>query len=216
MKIWFHHRRDGLSLIDVLIIVATLASMATLFLLVYPRHRISGKNNWVTCVNNLRQIGLAFRIYAGDNQDRYPMNISTNSAPIVNETTAVYQYLKLTENELGTPKILICPKDPKRVTAPNFTNFSDKNISYFIGLDSDENLPASIFAGDRNITNGIPPKGGILRLATNQMAGFTKEMHIEQGSVAMGDGSVQRVSSARLRSDILPNTGFETNRIILP
>lgn len=215
MKTSFHRRRDGLSLIDVVIIMATLA-LAVSFFLAYMRRPRSAAGTRINCVFNLKQVGLAFRIYAGDNGERYPMNISTNAETVVNEATPVYQYFKLTENELGTPKILICPKETKRTVATDFSNFNNSNVSYFIGLDSNENLPQSILSGDRNITNGFPPNGGILRLTAKKMVGFTKEMHIEQGNVAIGDGSVQQVSSARLRSDIIPNTGFATNRILLP
>lgn len=216
MKASFQHRRSGLSLIDVIIVLATLAFMATFFLIYYPRHRVSNRPVRIVCVNNLKQIQLAFRIYAGDNRERFPMNISTNGETVVNEATPVYQYFKLTQNELGTPKVVICPADTKRIVAADFTNFSNSNISYFIGLDSNEDRTNSMVAGDRNITNGFPPKGGILRLTAKQKASFTEEMHNKQGDVVLGDGSVRQVTSAQLRSEIIRNTGFTTNRILLP
>jgi len=47
----------------------------------------------IQCVNNLKQIGLAMRVWAGDNNDKYPPSLSAMT------------------NELGTIKILICPSD---------------------------------------------------------------------------------------------------------
>jgi len=73
-----------------------------------------------------------------------------------------------------------------------------------------------LLAGDRNITNGFLPRRGMLELTTNQIAGFTEELHERQGNVLMADGSVWQVSSARLRSEIIRNTGVATNRIVLP
>lgn len=216
MKISFHHRRDALSLIDVTIIIVTLALAACFFLVFFPRKRISKRADRITCVNNLKQIGLSFRIYAGDNRERYPMNISTNDKPVVNEATQVYEYFQQIEYELGTPKVVVCPKDTNRIAAKNFTNFNNGNVSYFIGLDGNENLENSMIAGDRNISNGFPPKDNILRLTAKQKVSFTKEIHIDQGDIALGDGSVQQVTSKQLRSSILPNTGFLTNRIKLP
>ena len=56
----------------------------------------------------------------------------------------------------------------------------------------------------------------MLELTANQMVGFTKEQHNRQGNIGVADGSVQQISSARLRTEIIPNTGFATNRILLP
>jgi competence protein ComGC len=206
--------RDALTLIEVLVIITVIFLLY--FLLIPATSRDRQRGTRITCVNNLKQVGLAFRIYAGDNRDRYPMNISTNDEPLVNEATPVYQYLQLVQYELGTPKVVICPNDEKRKTANNFTNFSNNNVSYFIGLDASEANPQSIVSGDRNITNGFSPRNGILDLATNQMVGFTDEIHKKQGNLALGDGSVQQVSSARLRSEIIQNAPFATNRIKLP
>ena len=210
-----NHRKSALALVDMLIVVATLV-VAVSFLFIYARRPRRSAAIRISCVNHLKQVGLAFRIYAGDNRDRFPMNISTNDETVVNEATPVYRYFKLTENELGTPRVVICPEDKKRKVANNFTNFGNGNVSYFIGLDANENLPQTMVAGDRNITNGFSPKRSILELTTNQPAGFTDEIHMKQGNVALGDGSVQQVSSARLRSEIIRNTGFATNRILLP
>jgi len=71
-------------------------------------------------------------------------------------------------------------------------------------------------SGDRNITNDLAPKNGILGLTTNQSVRFNKEIHREKGNIALGDGSVQQVSNKQLSSDFIPNTGMATNRIKLP
>ena len=44
------------------------------------------------------------------------------------------QYFKQIANELGTPKVVICPYDKKRKVANDFIDFGNSNISYFIGL----------------------------------------------------------------------------------
>ncbi|MEP6664500.1 MAG: type II secretion system protein, partial [Verrucomicrobiota bacterium] len=170
----------------------------------------------IACVNNLKQVGLSFRMYAGDNNDKYPMNISTNDQPLILESTEVHQYFSLLQNELGTPKVLLCPNDEKRTAATNFSQLSNRNISYFVGLDASENVPESIISGDRNITNGFPPAQNLLNLMSNQMAGFTSEIHTNQGNIALGDGSVQQVSNARLRAEIINKSPLATNRIKLP
>ncbi len=204
---------SGLTVIEILFVVTALVFVA--FMLLPQMVRVSSRAPQITCVNNLKQIYLSFRIYAEDNVDRFPMSIGTTNNPVVNEATPVYQYFQLTSNELGTPKIVICPSD-SRVWATNFANFGNGNVSYFIGLESNENLPQTMLAGDRNIANGFVAKDRILQLTTKQKVRFTDEIHLKQGNIALGGGSVQQVSSARLRSEIIPNTGFASNRIKLP
>jgi prepilin-type processing-associated H-X9-DG protein len=215
MKISFQNRRTGLSLIDVIIVIAALTFVAALFFVIQP-FRVRQQFSRISCVNNLKQVGLSFRIYAGDNNDQYPMNIFTNNQLLVLETNEVNEYFYLLQNELGTPKVLNCPEDKKRKPASNFSILSNVNISYFVGLDAHESFPQSILAGDRNITNGVNPIDGLLNLTSNRPAGFTSGIHTNQGNIALGDGSVQQVSSARLRSEIIANSGFATNRILFP
>lgn len=205
-----------MSLIDVMIVVATIAVTATFFLVFLPYRGLKSSAARITCVNNLKQVGLSFRLWAGDNNDQYPMNVFTNNQLLVLETNEVHEYFSLLQNELGTPRVLICPKDKNRKEATNFSALSNANISYFGGLDAHENFPQSIVAGDRNITNGIAPIDGVLNLTSNRPAGFTSGIHTNQGNIALGDGSVQQVSNARLRSEIIAGSGFATNRIVLP
>ena len=214
MKTCIRIVKAGFSLLELLIVIAMLAVLVVGLL--NQTWQSKQKAARITCVSHLKQIGLSFRIYAGDNRDRYPMNISTNGEPIVNEATPVYQYFQHTSNELGTPIIVVCPNDLKRKATNNFTNLGNSNISYFIGLDGTENLPQTIVSGDRNITNGFAPMNGILDLTTNQLAGFTDEIHVRQGNIAIGDGSVQQVSNAQLRSLIIAPSDLKTNRIKLP
>ena len=66
----------------------------------------------IQCVNNLKQIGLAARIWANDHQDVLPTDFVTMS------------------NELSTPKILVCPADTARKAAGNWQEFGGSSVSY--------------------------------------------------------------------------------------
>ena len=134
----------------------------------------------------------------------------------INETFPAFGYFQLLINQLGTPRVLFYPDDKRRPPVLNFSNLDKTNTSYFIGVDASQNLPQMMLSGDRNITNGFLPKRGILELTTNHTVGFTDRLHSKQGNIAMSDGSVQQVSSTRLRSEFIPNTGMVTNRILLP
>jgi hypothetical protein len=81
------------------------------------------RSDSIRCVNNLKQIGLAVKIWALDHQDVYPTNFLCMS------------------NELNTPKILACPGDTNRVAAASFSSYTDANCSYefFFGSDQEPN-----------------------------------------------------------------------------
>ncbi len=83
------------------------------------------------CVNNLKQIGLAMRVWEGDNNDKYPTSII------------------LASNELSTTKVLICPSDKARLpyASLGFGKFQDDMSSYkFTVQPDDEYYPYCITA----------------------------------------------------------------------
>jgi prepilin-type processing-associated H-X9-DG protein len=168
------------------------------------------------CVNNLKQIGLGYRIFSTDHQDLFPMSLSTNRGGTKEliPDRPVYVHFQVLSNELSLPKVLVCPAD-EREAALDFRSLRNTNLSYFIGLDADETRPQMLLAGDRNVTNGVAPSGGILRLTRDRVAGWTGALHGGEGNVALADGSVQRVSSSRL-NDQLRNSQDRANRVQLP
>src|SRR5262249_49379610 len=145
------------------------------------------------CTNNLKQIGLAFKTWALDNNDQLPSHVSmTNGGTMeIAGGGIAFIHFQVMSNELSTPRILLCPEDSARTNAPSFaTNLNNLNISYFVGLDAVETNPASFLCGDRNITNGLPLRGRVLEATTNRHVGWTHKIHVNQGNVCLADGSV--------------------------
>ena len=92
----------------------------------------------IACVNNLKQIGLAFRIYATDNQDRFPWQVpqveggtakiarprsdtdallDSNGKPIFD--ASAWQHFQVLSNELSNPKVLRCQSDSRDLQQAN-------------------------------------------------------------------------------------------------
>src|ERR1041385_2484494 len=162
----------------------------------------------VGCSSNLKQIGLAFRLWSNDHNDKFPMQFDASkegSREAIDKQEPWRHFLALS-NELLNPKVLACPADD-RPRATNFLKLTLTNLSYFVGLDADETLPQTLLAGDRNVTNGVAPTKGILELADNPPAGWTEKIHVEQGNLGLSDGSAQPTTTATLRRQIAVANG---------
>ena len=168
---------------------------------------------------------------AGDNDDKFPMQISTNDGGTMEfvGTPETFRHFLVISNELNSPKILFCPEeiDESRRAAMTFETAAvpgetwripftnNLNLSYFVGVDAAETNDAMFLSGDRNITNGVGIKGGLRELSTNQPVGWARPVHRYGGNVGLSDGSVQPVTDQGLR-DLLKRTGVSTTRLAMP
>ncbi len=218
-------------MLDLLLIIA--AALGIIFVILPNMARSRAPSSRVSCVNNLKQVGLSFRQWGLDNEDKFPMQVSATNGGAMEQARlgSAYAVFLVMSNELSTPKILICPHEsnPKRKAANTFAptvpagNPSGKipfsasnNLSYFVGLDAGETEPNTIIAGDDNFMIGkVRPHTGLFLLDTNSPVKWTKERHISSGNLALADGSVQNYSTPAFRAALI-KTGIATNRLAMP
>ena len=207
----------GFTLVMLLVVVAVLAILAAMLLPALANAKKKAQR--INCVNNLKQVGLAFRIWEGDNDDKLPMAVSIAKGGTMEFVTGAdtFRHFQVMSNELSTPKILACPSDTERTAAYNFARLKNQNVSYFVGLEARDEFPQRFLAGDRNLKGESEPENGILKLVPGQRVSWTQSIHVNQGNVGLADGSVQQLSNSALR-EALKNSGEVTNvwRISLP
>ena len=210
------HTVGGLSLVELLVVLAMMAALVMILLPYLARSKDGRGHNEVRCVNHLKNVGLAFRIFATDNNDLFPQQVMASNGWHALDAVSVLRSLS---NELSTPLLLHCPMDTNRVaeSRANFHTISAKNVSYFVSLSAAQTNPTALLAGDRNLmTNGKAVSAGLFALATNMQVGWTREMHVERGNVVLADGSVQRMNSSAELKAAVKKQGIATNFLSIP
>ncbi len=209
------NRRRAFMFVELLIVIAVLAILAALLLPALAKAKQKAQR--INCVNNLKQVGLAFRLWSGDNGDKYPPNVSTSKGGSKEYVPGgnTFRHFLCMSNELSTPKILACPADD-REPASSFATLKNINISYLAAMDADETMPQMLLSGDRNLLlNGEPVDTGLVTIRPANTLGWTSEIHHDTGNVGMADGSVQQLTSRGI-DQLNKHVGTNMYRLAIP
>ena len=227
--------QKAFTLIELLVVIAIIGILASMLLPALGKAK--ARANRIKCTSNLKQIASALKNFAGEHGDRMPWHVTGTDG-----VTPYYTNYQIFDkrhrngagpflaNDLGTPKILLSPCDP-RAKADNdrWITFDHslqwRGISYGVCHGGDELSPTTILGITRNGRTGggtgsyyYPSEGrrrnspytwsyrvgqiqGSWHANTNQQLGMAG-LQGSQGQLAKSDGS-----SAQLN-----NTGYSRAR----
>jgi len=111
---WF----AGFTLMELLVVIALIATLAGLLLPVLGRAKESGRA--AVCLSNLHQIGVALQLYVQDNGNRLPF-MRDKSLTTTNELPSPDVVLT---NYLGNFHVLLCPSDRQNLFQSTGSSYS--------------------------------------------------------------------------------------------
>jgi prepilin-type N-terminal cleavage/methylation domain-containing protein/prepilin-type processing-associated H-X9-DG protein len=119
---------SGFTLIELLVVIAIIAILAVLLLPALSKAKARGQS--IACLNNLKQMQLAWHSYTDDNQGVMPLNYVVGPAPgydipgswVLGNAGANAELTNITSGTLfyyvKDVRTYLCPTDPKQIGSP--------------------------------------------------------------------------------------------------